>query len=389
MQEAAAAATVVKISGAMTNLVFKAHSPLAGAVIVRVFGPGSRLFSRRQERSVFLAAARQGLGPRCLLEFGNGRVEEFLPGTTLTAEGMRRPRVAAAVATALAQFHVAMHEALPLVGGDAGCVAGDGVEGGGRSALWARLSRWVAIAQQVAPADSRALGLDAALEEVDAMQEAIQRCDRRWGGVKLLVFCHNDLQHANILLQDGGDAAVAGEGAGRDEPLVEAKLIDFEYAMVGEAEFDIANHFCEYAADYHGSSEAHILDWSRLPTWQEQTFFCRAYAAAVLQRFGSSALARALQRCAAPGVAGGSLAEADGVEEAAAAAVRRRAVAFMPLSHLMWAAWGLIQSKTSDVSAEFDYRAYAEQRMMRYHATKVGLEDVGGEEGGGGGSGGV
>jgi hypothetical protein len=73
VQEAAAAATVDKISGAMTNLVYRCTSPAADAnatVIVRVFGRGGKLFSSRDERDIFLLASELGLGPRCLVSCG-------------------------------------------------------------------------------------------------------------------------------------------------------------------------------------------------------------------------------------------------------------------------------------------------------------------------------
>jgi len=39
---------------------------------------------------------------------------------------------------------------------------------------------------------------------------------------------------------------------------------DYEYASFNPVAYDIANHFCEMAADYH-SSKPHILDYSRYP----------------------------------------------------------------------------------------------------------------------------
>jgi hypothetical protein len=41
-------------------------------------------------------------------------------------------------------------------------------------------------------------------------------------------------------------------------------LQDYEYASFNPVAYDIANHFCEMAADYH-SPEPHILDYSKYP----------------------------------------------------------------------------------------------------------------------------
>lgn len=73
LQEAAAAARVEQVSGAMTNLVYRCTSPAAAAnatVIVRVFGTGGKLFSQKDERNIFLLASDLGLGPKCLVRSG-------------------------------------------------------------------------------------------------------------------------------------------------------------------------------------------------------------------------------------------------------------------------------------------------------------------------------
>ena len=109
----------------------------------------------------------------------------------------------------------------------------------------------------------------------------------------------------------------------------------------------------------------------RFPSEEQQLHFCRAYIAAMqqlLQQDGAAAAEEALAPAgaalAAAVVAGGG----GGGSAAAARLLATKAVAHVPLSHLMWALWGLIQAKTSDV--EFDYRGYATQRIQRYHATK-------------------
>ena len=44
------------------------------------------------------------------------------------------------------------------------------------------------------------------------------------------------------------------------------------------------------------------------------------------------------------------------------------ALAYVPVSHLMWGLWGLIQAKTSN--CEYDFVDYARQRLQQYHGTK-------------------
>ncbi|KDD76544.1 hypothetical protein H632_c187p0, partial [Helicosporidium sp. ATCC 50920] len=102
---------ISQISGAMTNVVFRASAAAATefkSVILRLFGPGNQLFSQRAERGIFLAASDRDIGPKCLLEFPGGRVEEFLPGFPIRAPHMRTPPLPAAIAAAMARFHVEM-----------------------------------------------------------------------------------------------------------------------------------------------------------------------------------------------------------------------------------------------------------------------------------------
>jgi len=49
-----------------------------------------------------------------------------------------------------------------------------------------------------------------------------------------------------------------------DSPLLLLLLQDYEYASFNPVAYDIANHFCEMAADYH-SANPHILDYSKYP----------------------------------------------------------------------------------------------------------------------------
>jgi hypothetical protein len=62
-------------------------------------------------------------------------------------------------------------------------------------------------------------------------------------------------------------------------------LIDYEYAGFNPIAFDVANHWCEWAADYH-TDTPHILDYSRVPSPQQQQLFVEAYLATLLQQAG-------------------------------------------------------------------------------------------------------
>ena len=57
-------------------------------------------------------------------------------------------------------------------------------------------------------------------------------------------------------------------------------LIDYEYAGVNPVAYDIANHWCEYAADYH-TETPHVLDYSKFPDPEQQQGFVSSYVKAV------------------------------------------------------------------------------------------------------------
>lgn len=117
--------------------------------------------------------------------------------------------------------------------------------------------------------------------------------------------------------------------------------------------FDVANHWCEWAADYHAVGREHVLDFDLMPDEGQQRLFCQAYVdalAALSSRGGPGAqlAARVLGTGSSSGCGG-----SDARRAAAAELLRKKALACVPLSHLKWALWGLIQQKTSDV--EFNY----------------------------------
>jgi thiamine kinase-like enzyme len=350
-----------RLSGAMTNLVFKLENDrTTAAVIVRIFGEATLLFSRHQERGIFALASQLGLGPRCLFEFSNGRIEECLPGGPLTAESIRQPAVARAIARELARFHVLMSlqdnvqdshpvspATVPRFSSDALNTTRMHLTTAG-NAFWGRLRDWLKTALELAPGESSVMGLDGAMHEIEAMEREIcRRFQPPWH-----VMAHNDLQYGNIIEQPNC------RSEGEVQPRV--KLIDYEYACVNEVGFDVANHFAEYAANYHRANTAEVLDWSALPTEIERRRFCYAYVKAVLEEHGNSQLAAAMGNTAGDGAL---------MIEAATSALLHRAAAFGPLSDLKWGLWGLLQAKMS-ANSSFDYMAYAKVRLERYHIRK-------------------
>ena len=269
------------------------------------------------------------------VEYGNGRVEEFLPGEQLTPDTMRLPATLVATAVALVAFHLCMLSNLPPPAVVAqqqrqqrqqqqqqqlnAVASTSGAPAAGpspplqprRPFIWERLRKWHAVAMEVCDAeDLEALGLTNLEPEVRTRVVAgclpapgyHQPC---WAGAIItpvgplarscsgplqlevlearmsqlfppwVAFCHNDVQYGNMLLfRDGNGSSNRSDGAGETAPAaaggtapaavavsssgvsssgggVTVRLIDFEYSSVNDVAYDIANHFCEWAYNYH------------------------------------------------------------------------------------------------------------------------------------------
>lgn len=124
---------------------------------------------------------------------------------------------------------------------------------------------------------SRSLPASPTHTQLGALQARLEAAHPAW-----VAFCHNDLQYGNMLLLRGAPtassgcgcasaaaaagadgqqpaAAAAGGGGsscGGDAGQLSITLIDYEYSTLNDVAFDAANHFCEWAYNYHGGAPA-------------------------------------------------------------------------------------------------------------------------------------
>jgi thiamine kinase-like enzyme len=93
----------------MTNFIFclsKAPGSLNERVLLRLYGHGTnRLFSREEELSYLRLLASSDFAPKLWGEFGNGRLEQWLPNKTMTFSLMAQPRWAAMIARKFRVLH--------------------------------------------------------------------------------------------------------------------------------------------------------------------------------------------------------------------------------------------------------------------------------------------
>lgn len=190
--------------------------------------------------------------------------------------------------------------------------------------IWQRMRNWVGEAKSLcSPKETKKFGLDNLDDEINILEKEL--CE----GYQEIGFCHNDLQYGNIMM---------------DEETRSITLIDYEYASYNPIAYDLANHFCEMAADYH-SDTPHFLDYSKYPELEERQRFIRVYLSSEGKKPSNAKVNQLMT------------------------AVEKYTLA----NHLFWGLWGLISSYVNKI--DFDYKEYARQRFQQYWLRKPTLLD--------------
>ncbi|ORY78498.1 kinase-like domain-containing protein, partial [Protomyces lactucae-debilis] len=266
----------------VTNLLLKCTHDQE-TVLVRVYGDSTEtIISRTRELENFVALYLQGYAPEVLNRFENGLVYRYVPGQVLNAKTVRDERYAHATASLLGEWHRVMPHSE-------------------RNAFWPTLKQWVELVPEGDSHSTRRL-----TEQLAVLQQEAEQASNE------LVFSHNDLLPANIIVQSDGTEKVA--------------FIDYEYACTHDPHFDIANHFLEYAGM--------DCDWETLPSEAHQRHFVAAYLESFHQR--------------AP-------------DDAAIHATMAKVNTYKRVSHFYWGVWALVQASISKI--DFDYAAYAQRRL--------------------------
>ena len=301
---------VIPLKGAMTNEVFEIKWPsrtgeLSHKVVVRIYGEGVEVFfDRDNEIRTFEHMSKNGQGPRLLGRFPNGRIEAFIHARTLSACDLRDPDTSALIASKLKEFHELDMPGPKVV------------------TLWDRLRNWLSTAKRLCtPEEANSFQLDSIENEIPLLERELSGIHERMG------FCHNDLQYGNIMLEEKSKSIT---------------IIDYEYASYNAVQFDIANHFCEMAAEYH-TDTPHILDYSKYPGLEERRRFVCLYLSSSGNQPTHSEVEQLVQD----------------VEN------------YTLASHLFWGLWGIISEHVNEI--DFDYMEYARQRFQQYWISRPKL----------------
>lgn len=273
----------------ITNKLVKCHNKKRGiTVLIRTYGKGSEeLIDRKHEISNSIRLSSLGLCPPIYSTFCNGFVYGYTEGTPLTPEMMRDEKNSLLIAKTLSTWH----RIIPTNKEDSD------------KSIFRSLRDWISILEE--KKISIPLGVK---EDIDSLEKVFLDSN----GKKEMVFCHNDLLSGNLILSPTED---------------EVSFIDFEYGGLNYAEFDIANHFCEWCG-FDFDPQLH-------PSLEEQDAFLKEYA-------------------------GGDFDGSDSF---------KRGIMVMTLcSHLYWGIWALIQNANSDI--DFNYVAYSTKRFSLYQEQK-------------------
>ena len=189
------------IPGGITNRNYRVDVE-AGSFVVRLPGKDTDLLgiSREAERVAAEGAARAGVGPeveRFLADRGC-LITRFIEGEPIPEERMREPEMLSLVVEAIRRLHGGMGEVPSTF------VPFRVVEAYRQTAI----EHGVTIPREYEPLHDRALEIEAAFS-LHPMPIAP---------------CHNDLLNANFLLENG-----------------RVRIVDYEYAGMGDPFFDLAN----------------------------------------------------------------------------------------------------------------------------------------------------
>jgi len=271
------------------------------------------------------------------------------------AMDMRRPNIAMAIAARLGELHrtVAKHYPSPL---PPSSPDDDSAVALTAESWWQCVLRWFPLARetllttsnpvaaaytQPSPRDPSRLVID----DLFDLATAYHRHTRTLASP--IVFGHNDLQYGNILLvKSGSDTPNSQQSQLASSANVRVAMIDYEYGGYNPQAYDLANHVCEYLADYHHPTHPELAHHT-YPTPESRAMFLRAYL-------------ESWHGAARPAISDADIAQLD-----------RQVQAYRAASHWVWALWGCTQIGRDDI--DFNYVGYSTWRLEAFRelATEV------------------
>ncbi|KAL3982675.1 Choline/ethanolamine kinase family protein [Acanthocheilonema viteae] len=267
-------------------------------LLFRIYGNNTdKIIDRDKELNNWLYLASHGCAAQLYARFTGGVVSGFLPGNTLTVDNLRDETIVTNTCKSLSR----LHKLRPNTGDIT------------KPTLFIKIEQFLANFSDHYENKQKQEKYDEFfkqgeiffLHDLHRLKDIIQRRQSK------VVFCHNDLLIHNIIYDDKTDSI---------------SFIDYEYADYNYQDFDIANHFCEYAG-------VEDFNYSRCPDKKYKREWITKYLTYYLERKPEKNEID-------------NLLDGNNAFEAAA--------------HFFWALWALVQSQISTI--DFDYLEYAIQR---------------------------
>lgn len=227
-----------RLTGGITNVLFKVTLPSGECLNVRLYGPGSSdVIDRDVEKLNMIRLSNANLAPRLHATFENGCVYEFVRGKLPKPVSLTKGKYDQRLAIEIGRWH-----------GNLELITEE--EKSAEIKVWADVDDWLPKARRLNPPAER-FDMDKAEELYNTIKAICKEGDYSVG------FCHNDLLPGNIVLKPCGGLT----------------FIDVEYAGKNYHMFDIANHFAERAVDY----SAIAAKWDGFPSAEQQRQFFQHY----------------------------------------------------------------------------------------------------------------
>jgi thiamine kinase-like enzyme len=222
-----------------TNIIYKAQCSDAENVIIRKFGSNS-LVSREIEKRNFHVVSSSNLGPKCLYETEEYRIEQYIHGETLRRDQLER--LAESVAPCLVSFH-------------------NIARGSGISSTESYIHNWKSqFISQVSECNS------ITYLEKEMISSILATISSEEGRVlsllpntEDLIFSHNDFSYGNIIYDN-----------------TKYWIIDYEYAGLGYPSIDLASYIIESMFDF-STPEYRYIPEDEI-SYNSQLGFVGAYA---------------------------------------------------------------------------------------------------------------
>uniref|UniRef100_A0AC35EZL2 Choline kinase n=1 Tax=Panagrolaimus sp. PS1159 TaxID=55785 RepID=A0AC35EZL2_9BILA len=350
---------ITRIKGGMSNMLFlcrltENHPPIGtepDKVLLRVYFNPETESHLVAESVIFTLLSERHLGPKLYGIFSGGRLEEYIPSRPLKCHEIAIPSMSNKIAKRLA--HVHQLEVPIWKEPDYLCDA---------------LERWLHQLVTIPGAHSnfeipekyhewspKVITTDDIEKEIEYLRAQIVHSKSK------VSFCHNDMQEGNILLPKASSGNIRMPSISDEQPASNSLsafnpldprlvLIDFEYASYNYRGFDFANHFVEYSINYEiDEAPYYEIKPENVPSNDRMFEFMLSYLKELNPNKDDSEL------------------------EADAHSMVEETVPFIPVSHLLWGVWGLLQVEVSPVG--FGFAEYGCDRLGLYFKNRHLLEE--------------